>query len=80
VRRLLGQVERWYRIAEFAEHPPLRVAIRASADGTQPAIMPSTESISIRTVHGGECEWEHQFGAAEGFADDCLASLLREIA
>jgi hypothetical protein len=43
-----------------AEHPLLRVAIRAGADGTQPAFTPSTESISIRTVHGGACEWEFQ--------------------
>ena len=43
-----------------AEHPLLRVAIRAGADGTQPAFTPSTESISIGTMHGGACEWEFQ--------------------
>jgi hypothetical protein len=43
-----------------AEHPLLRVAIRANADGTNPVFAPSPQGISVRTVHGGECEWERQ--------------------
>ncbi len=43
-----------------AEHPLLRVAIRADADGAHPAFTRSSQTIPVRTVHGDECEWEHQ--------------------
>jgi phthiocerol/phthiodiolone dimycocerosyl transferase-like enzyme len=41
-----------------AEHPLLRVAIRANADGTHPAFAASAQRIPVRTVHGGNTEWE----------------------
>jgi hypothetical protein len=41
-----------------AEYPLLRVAIRAKVGGTNPVFVPSSQTISVRTVHGGECEWE----------------------
>jgi hypothetical protein len=41
-----------------AEHPLLRVAIRANADGTNPAFAPSSQSIPVRTVRGDDTEWE----------------------
>ena len=37
-----------------AEHPPLRVAIRANADGANPVVVPSLQGIPVRTVCGGE--------------------------
>lgn len=43
-----------------AEHPLLRVGIRADADGGRPTFVPSSQNIPIRTVHGDECEWERQ--------------------
>lgn len=43
-----------------AEHPLLRVAIHADADGAHPAFTPSPRPIPVRTVHGDECEWERQ--------------------
>jgi hypothetical protein len=43
-----------------AEHPLLRAVIRANADGTNPVFAPSPQGLSVRTVHGGECEWERQ--------------------
>ena len=43
-----------------AEHPLLRVAIRANADGTNPVFTPSSQGIPVRTVHGDECEWERK--------------------
>jgi NRPS condensation-like uncharacterized protein len=43
-----------------AEYPLLRVAIRAKADGTNPVFAPSSQTISVRTVHGDECEWDRQ--------------------
>ena len=43
-----------------AEHPLLQMAIRANADGTNPVFESSTRGISVRTVRGGECEWERQ--------------------
>jgi hypothetical protein len=46
--------------ALYAEHPLLRLAIRADADGSHAAFTPSSQSISVRTVHGDECEWERQ--------------------
>ncbi|MGH3675578.1 MAG: hypothetical protein ACRDU5_07555, partial [Mycobacterium sp.] len=36
----------------YDEHPLLRLAIRADADGSHPAFTPSSQSISLRTVHG----------------------------
>jgi hypothetical protein len=41
-----------------SEHPLLRVAISANADGTNPAFAPSSQSIPVCTVHGGNAEWE----------------------
>lgn len=41
-----------------AEHPLLRVAIRAGADGTDPVFAASLQSISVRTRRGGQGEWE----------------------
>jgi hypothetical protein len=43
-----------------AEYPLLRVAVRADPDGTKPEFAPSSQSISVRRVQGGECEWERQ--------------------
>ena len=37
-----------------AEHPPLRVAIRANAGGTNPVVVPSLQGIPVRTVCGDE--------------------------
>jgi hypothetical protein len=44
----------------YAEHPLLRLAIRADADGSRPAFTPSSQRISVRKVHGDDCEWERQ--------------------
>jgi hypothetical protein len=41
-----------------AEHPLLRVAIRANADGTRPAFTRTSQSIPVGTVHGGNADWE----------------------
>ena len=41
-----------------AEYPLLRVAIRADADGTNPAFAPSSQTIPIHTVRGDDTEWE----------------------
>ena len=37
-----------------AEHPLLRVAIRANAGGTNPVVVPSLQGIPVRTVCGDE--------------------------
>ena len=42
------------------EHPLLRVAIRADADGTRPAFARSSQAISIRRLRGDDIEWERQ--------------------
>ena len=41
-----------------AEHPLLRVAVRADADGAHPEFTRSSQSIPVGTVHGGNAEWE----------------------
>jgi hypothetical protein len=41
-----------------AEHPLLRVAVRADADGAHPEFTRSSQSIPVITVHGGNAEWE----------------------
>jgi NRPS condensation-like uncharacterized protein len=42
-----------------AEHPLLRVAIRADLNGTNPAFVPSSQAIPIHAVRGDDTEWEH---------------------
>jgi hypothetical protein len=42
-----------------AEHPLLRVAIRADLNGTDPAFVPSSQAIPIHAVRGDDTEWEH---------------------
>jgi hypothetical protein len=62
--RLTGHVTE--RVLEQAaadlavEHPLLRVAVHANLDGTNPVFAPSLQTISVRTVHGGDTEWERQ--------------------
>jgi hypothetical protein len=41
-----------------AEHPLLRVAVRADADGAHPEFTRSSHSIPVGTAHGGDAEWE----------------------
>jgi hypothetical protein len=41
-----------------AEHPLLRVAISARADGTSPVFAPALRSIPVRMVRGDDTEWE----------------------
>jgi len=41
-----------------AEHPLLRVAISANADGTNPVFAPALRSIPVRMVRGDDTEWE----------------------
>lgn len=41
-----------------AEHPLLRVAIRADDDGTDPAFVPVSQTIPLHTVRGDDTEWE----------------------
>jgi hypothetical protein len=48
-----------------AEHPLLRVAVRANADGTNPVFAPSSQNTPVRTV--------------QRFADGCLGTLLAAI-
>lgn len=42
-----------------AEHPLLRVAIRADADGTHPVFTRSSGGIAVRTVHDDGASWGH---------------------
>ena len=46
--------------ALVAEHPLLCVTITSDTDGTNPAFVPSSQTIPVRRVHGHECEWERQ--------------------
>jgi hypothetical protein len=48
-----------------AEHPVLRVAITADADGTNPSFLPSVRPIDIRTVRGDDAEWQRQIDGYE---------------
>jgi Phthiocerol/phthiodiolone dimycocerosyl transferase C-terminus len=57
----VSEVELKRAAADLAiEHPLLRVAIRADADGTHPAFARSTQDISIRRLYGDDIEWERQ--------------------
>ena len=42
------------------DHPLLRVAIRARADGTLPAFTSCSRPIPVRTAQGNDREWERQ--------------------
>ena len=62
--RLTGHISE-HRLARAAddlaaEHPLLRVLIRADADGSHPVFASSSRRIPVRRVHGDECEWERQ--------------------
>ena len=64
-----------------AEYPLLRVAIRADADGTNPAFVPSSQSIPVRTVRGDDMRMGASSRRARtrvrrwiGAADHCCAS------
>lgn len=64
-----------------AEHPLLRVGIRANGDGTSPVFTPSSRSIPVCTMRGDDTEWERRVGDHEltTALDWCRGPLMRVV-